>query len=273
MTNYPAVSLGGIMKKLHFTYNMQIEYSTLVSNCNYTIKCIPVNTDRQKIDNLKISMQPQNDYGWSRDGFKNTYIWGKNTEPHLSFSFSIEGDAETGLTRHENSVDGDLDMIFLYPHGLNVPGRAIKAFYEENIKGITGDTQYIAGKISGLLHSEMTYQRGVTNVNTTAEEAFANRCGVCQDYAHILTALLQLSGICARYVTGLIMGEGESHAWVEYRDGDKWYGIDPTNNKPVGDEYIKIGSGRDARDCMLNRGIMHGGGAHTQVVTASVKEK
>ena len=45
------------MKKLHFTYEMQIEYSTEVSTCNFTIKCIPVDTLRQKIEDIKITLK------------------------------------------------------------------------------------------------------------------------------------------------------------------------------------------------------------------------
>lgn len=260
------------MRKLHFIYNMQIEYTTVVSNCNFTIKCIPVNTLRQKIENIKINMQPDNNYQWGIDGFKNTYVWGKDTEPHLMFNFSIEGDAETGLSSYEVKADKDLDVIFAHPHGLNIAGATIKEFYTNNIKNISTGTYDKTKKIATLLYQEMKYQKGSTSVNTSAEEAFSKRCGVCQDYAHILISLLHLAGISARYVTGFIIGEGVSHAWVEFLDDDKWYGIDPTNNKFVNDEYIKIGNGRDARDCMVNRGIMHGGGAHTQVVNVNVLE-
>lgn len=260
------------MKKLHFTYNMQIEYSTVVTNCNFTIKCIPINTLRQKIDNLKISLEPNIDYQWGVDGLKNAYIWGENTEPHLSFRFGIEGDAETTLSAYETIADEDLDVVFAYPHGLNIAGNAIKAYYEEKIKTIDSDTYNKVREIAGLLFGEMKYRKGSTNVNTPAEEAFSKRCGVCQDYAHILISLLHLAGISARYVTGFIIGEGESHAWVEFLDGNKWYGIDPTNNKFVDEEYIKIGNGRDATDCMINRGIMHGGGMHTQAVKVQVLE-
>ncbi|MDD7434847.1 MAG: transglutaminase family protein [Lachnospiraceae bacterium] len=38
---------------------------------------------------------------------------------------------------------------------------------------------------------------------------------VCQDYAHIFIVLLRLAGVPARYVCGLLAGEGASHAWVE----------------------------------------------------------
>lgn len=260
------------MKRLHFTYDMQIDYSITASNCNFTIKCIPVDTLRQKIENIKITMYPDCDYQWGIDGFKNKYIWGKNVDSHTVFRFLIEGDAKTGMSVAEANTDTDIDMVYSLPHGLNIAGEKIKAFYEEKIKNIDGSTYDKVSKITKLMFPMMKYLPGSTTVDTSAEEAFSNGCGVCQDYAHILISLLHLSGISARYVTGFIIGEGASHAWVEFLDDDKWYGVDPTNNKFVNDEYIKIGNGRDARDCMINRGIMLGGGLHTQKINVNVLE-
>lgn len=260
------------MKKLHFTYDMQIDYSIEVSNCNFTIKCIPEDTLRQTIENVKINMQPEASYQWGKDGFKNTQIWGVNLIPHTAFHLQIEGDATTGLSDYEEDIDEDIAMIFAHPHGLNVSGDTIKNFYDENIKNIDACTFDRVTRIMQILFQNFEYRSGTTNVDTTAEGAFAQGCGVCQDYAHILISLLHLSGITARYVTGFIIGEGASHAWVEFLDQNKWYGIDPTNNKLVNDEYIKIGHGRDAKDCLINRGIMHGGGLHTQSVNVNVQE-
>jgi transglutaminase-like putative cysteine protease len=260
------------MKKLHFIYDMRIEYSIEVSNCNFTIKCIPKDTLRQKISNLKITMNPETNYQWGKDGFSNLQIWGVNRKPHSLFQFHIEGEAETGLADYEENIDENIAMVFSHSHGLNVAGDVIKQFYEEKILKIESCTFDKALNISKSLFENFRYETGSTNFNTLAEEAFSQGCGVCQDYAHILIALLHLSGITARYVTGFIIGEGVSHAWVEFLDGDKWYGIDPTNNKLVNDEYIKIGHGRDAKDCMINRGIMHGGGLHTQIIKANVQE-
>jgi hypothetical protein len=217
-------------------------------------------------------MYPKTDYQWGKDGFRNTQIWGVNAEPHNEFRFQIEGDAMTGLSEYEEDVDTNLAMVFSHPHGLNAAGNTIKKFFDENIKTIDICTFDKVLRIMQILAREFQYQSGTTSVDTSAEESFAQGCGVCQDYAHILISLLHLAGITARYVTGFIIGEGVSHAWVEFLDHDKWYGIDPTNNKLVNDEYIKIGHGRDAKDCMINRGIMHGGGLHTQRVQVNVQE-
>lgn len=260
------------MKKLHFTYDMQIEYSVPVTSCNFTIKCFPADTKRQQVGDFKISILPDTDYQWGTDGFKNKQIWGKCAEPHTSFRFQIEGDAKTGLSDYEEEIDTDLAMVFSCPHGLNVPGDTIKAFSDKRIKNTDACTYDKVTEITQILFQEFEYKSLTTNVNTSAEEAFAQGYGVCQDYSHILISLLHLVKIPARYVTGFIIGEGESHAWVEFLDGNKWYGIDPTHNRPVNDDYIKIGHGRDAHDCMINRGIMHGGGLHTQTVNVNVRE-
>ena len=81
-------------------------------------------------------------------------------------------------------------------------------------------------------------------------------------------------GIDARYIAGLLGGEGATHAWVEvYQDG-RWVGLDPTHNRLVDDSYITIAHGRDYRDCMLDIGIFSGYNVQqSQWVNASVHEQ
>lgn len=260
------------MKKLHFTYEMQIEYSIEVAKCNFTIKCIPKDNMRQKIEDYKISLFPSVSYCMGIDGLRNYQIYGVNEEPHTLFEFKIEGNVITGLSDYEENVDDDIAMIFNHSYGLNQAGEVITSFFEKN-RPAEGLSNYEkAVELMHSLHDSLQYVPCSTNINTTAEEAFTQGQGVCQDYAHIFIALLHLAKIPSRYVTGLIVGEGASHAWVEILCGGKWYGFDPTNNCIVSDEHIKIGIGRDARDCMINRGIMHGGGLHTQEISVSVTE-
>jgi len=121
------------------------------------------------------------------------------------------------------------------------------------------------------LVSRMVYQPGITNVHTTAEEAFALGQGVCQDFAHIYLSLLRLDGINARYVVGMMAGEGESHAWTEVNCKGYWYGFDPTNQLLVNDQYIKISHGRDYADCIVTRGIFRGAADQAQRITVTVK--
>jgi transglutaminase-like putative cysteine protease len=70
----------------------------------------------------------------------------------------------------------------------------------------------------------------------------------------------------------MMLGEGCSHAWVEVWNDRKWIGFDPTNRKPVNDEYIKISTGRDSEDCLVNQGIFTGNVTQTQEISVLVEE-
>ena len=82
-------------------------------------------------------------------------------------------------------------------------------------------------------------------VTTTASQAFAARKGVCQDFAHIAIVALRAAGVPARYVSGLAIGEGTTHAWVQAHIGGVWRGFDPTRNVRVDEGYLPIAVGRD----------------------------
>ena len=65
------------------------------------------------------------------------------------------------------------------------------------------------------MHAAITYEYGVTSVQTTAAEARTLGRGVCQDSAHVMLALCHLLRLPARYVSGHLLGQGGTHAWVE----------------------------------------------------------
>lgn len=264
------------MSKLHFDYYMLITYAEAVSICHFTIKCIPQDTERQKISNLKIELLPQPDYSEGKDSFGNAQIYGCVGEPHEMFSFRITGEAQLGPIYYEEVMDPEMaghgTLIFRNPYGLNKPGDRLREYFhsidlDENRKSY--DKCIL---LMHRLYQDYTYEKNCTTLTTTAEEAWTIGKGVCQDYAHILIALLHMAHIPARYVTGMLIGEGASHAWVEaYCDGI-WYGLDPTNDVCVTDSHIRIGTGRDASDCQINRGVMRGGGSQTQTIRVMVEE-
>lgn len=129
-----------------------------------------------------------------------------------------------------------------------------------------------AVRVMDYLYHHFLYIPGVTDIRTTAADALRLGRGVCQDYAHIMTAVMRCAGIPARYVNGLMIGEGATHAWVEiYTDGG-WYGLDPTNNLHVDDYYIKLAHGRDYGDCEVDRGIFRGNAVQRQKIYVNVEE-
>ncbi len=127
-----------------------------------------------------------------------------------------------------------------------------------------------AQALCSAVHERFDYVAGVTNISTTAAEAFDCETGVCQDYTHVMIALCRSVGIPARYVTGLMSGHGATHAWVEVYDGQYWRGLDPTNNVVVDDCYMMFATGRDFEDCPIECGIFRGTVEQTQEVSASL---
>ena len=109
-----------------------------------------------------------------------------------------------------------------------------------------------AERICDLVHSAITYEFGITSVRTTAAEALAGGRGVCQDSAHVMLALCHLVGLPARYVSGHLLGQGGTHAWVEVivpRAHDAVaVAFDPCNGRRAGSGYVTIATGRDYAD-------------------------
>ncbi|NKX53902.1 transglutaminase family protein [Arthrobacter mobilis] len=136
-----------------------------------------------------------------------------------------------------------------------------------------------AHTVMDWMKGEMQYVKGVTGVQSNAEEVWNHRQGVCQDLAHLGIGALRSLGIPARYVSGYLhprpeasVGEtvaGQSHAWLEWWDG-QWQGWDPTNAGPVGDFHVSVARGRDYRDVPPLKGILSGGGGSQLQVSVEV---
>jgi transglutaminase-like putative cysteine protease len=136
-----------------------------------------------------------------------------------------------------------------------------------------------AERIFEHTNNSLRYMRGVTNVHTSANSAFADGAGVCQDFAHLALAMTKSAGLPSRYVSGYFhpepdasIGEevvGESHAWVEVWTG-KWWGFDPTNAIAVGERHIAVGRGRDYSDVPPVKGIYAGNAEHAMRATVRI---
>jgi len=118
------------------------------------------------------------------------------------------------------------------------------------------------------IYDSFEYQSGVTEVNSPIEVALEQRRGVCQDFAHIMTAIGRAWRIPCRYVSGYLYHKGSrdrsaadaTHAWVEaYLPSLGWIGFDPTNNIMACERHIRAAVGRDYSDVPPTRGTYKGG--------------
>lgn len=128
------------------------------------------------------------------------------------------------------------------------------------------------------VYDTFAYQKGITTVETTLDEVWTLKSGVCQDFAHMLLVMLRQMEIPARYVSGYICpnkngmrGEGATHAWVEaYIPYYGWLGFDPTNNCVVNETHVRLAVGKNFSDCSPVKGTYRGTSNHTLDVTVTV---
>jgi len=113
----------------------------------------------------------------------------------------------------------------------------------------------LADRINDWVYQSMTYRYDVTGVRTTAAAALELGAGVCQDYAHVMLALCRACGLPSRYVSGHLLGQGGTHAWVEVvlptHDGTGEaiaYAFDPTHAGRGGLGYVTVAVGADYSD-------------------------
>lgn len=115
---------------------------------------------------------------------------------------------------------------------------------------------------------DFTYLSGSTTVTTRVSEVFAERRGVCQDFARLGIACLRSLGLAARYVSGYLatqpppgkermIGADATHAWAAvWIGGDNWLEFDPTNDQLADERYVTVAWGRDYVDVPPLRGII-----------------
>ncbi len=140
---------------------------------------------------------------------------------------------------------------------------------ELGIKERNGDDPLVLIRtLNKELYMRFSYVKQSTSVDSPIEHALRLRQGVCQDFAHIMIALLRNIRIPCRYVSGYLhhdsvhedrSAEGATHAWVEaFLPGLGWIGFDPTNDLLAGERHIRTAIGRDYADVPPTLGTLKG---------------
>jgi len=164
----------------------------------------------------------------------------------------VERRADTGS--HYIDASWLSDPRMLEPSRLTQPDETLREvatkLLAEGLQGLE-----LAQRINSWSYHALRYENGITTIRTTASEALKLGKGVCQDFAHIMLTLCRLCGIPARYVSGHMLGEGGTHAWVEVllpvagqSDKAMVVPLDPTHEREATLSYITIAVGRDYFD-------------------------
>ncbi len=173
----------------------------------------------------------------------------------------VEFDAWIVVEREAAAVDADEVPDAIWPDnrllaetrltrrgpGLDAAATSIR---EEGLEG-----HELAERIVTTVFERFRYELGTTSISTPAEDAWQGAVGVCQDYAHCMIAIARACGLPARYVSGHLLGEGGTHAWVEVLvphptqpEMLRALPFDPTHARRSGLTYLTVAVGRDYAD-------------------------
>jgi transglutaminase-like putative cysteine protease len=173
-------------------------------------------------------------------------------EEAVEFEVSLIAERLTGQGTQLETATRQAVHAYLLPSALTRPDTALRAAAVELANSGKKGTD-LARAVGGWVYGRMSYGFDRTCVHTTAGQALAAGHGVCQDYAHVMLALCRQLGIPARYVSGHLVGEGGTHAWVEVLQHVPGQAVeilawDPTHDRPADLRALTVAVGRDYRD-------------------------
>ena len=257
-----------IIKKYLYNYQTIVHFSSPVTSHFFSLRCMSCVNTCQQIVKRDMFLHPSDYLVYGADAWGNPLQYGRRADAHDAFIFVSSGEARLSPYCIPELTPG---YVFRVESALTGLSDSMKAFLSDTGQKKNNELDF-ALLLAENIYTYMCYSPGSTQIDTTAIEAFQQRKGVCQDYAHILIAMCRACGIPARYVNGFMQGVGVTHAWVEVLVNGEWRGIDPTNNRLIEYGYIKLAHGRDAMDCRVNRGVFTGNATEQTEIRVIVEE-
>jgi transglutaminase-like putative cysteine protease len=279
----------------HYKYGAPV----VVNDC--VLRLRPREEPGQRVTNYKVEVRPTPiDFVEHEDAFGNRVarmrIETSHREMSIKSSFRVEvaraappiaaltppWESASALAAASQSVQADSPAFGIYP-SRRVALFAAATGYARQSFAPKRPVYEAAAELSKRIHDDFTFDSEATEVSTTPAEAFAERRGVCQDFAHVMIAALRGLGVPALYVSGYIrtlpppgkprlVGADASHAWVTVWCGPSfgWLGLDPTNAIAEGDDHIVLARGRDYADVPPVDGVVLSYGGHRMGVSVDV---
>ncbi|MDB4766889.1 transglutaminase family protein [bacterium] len=279
------------------THTTLYKYAATVPECFNTVRLQPRDLSHQRCVSHELSMAPLPPENSTRvDPWGNTIANFSIYQPHNSLKLTASSRVEVQkmpTLDPANSMPWETIATDDNRENLQVARfkteskhiRRSSAFADYALISFTAGRPIVEAGIdlTQRIFTDFDFSPGVTTVSTPVEEVFANRKGVCQDFAHFQIACLRSIGLPARYVSGYVrtipppgkerlVGADASHAWISLYCGDMgWISFDPTNNSIPDTDHITLAWGRDYFDVCPIQGVFIGGGKTIMSVEVDVE--
>jgi transglutaminase-like putative cysteine protease len=258
LLDHAEIDWGRVQRSVYLIHqNFHYEYPGPIADLNHHLVVLPPRRhgDQRRLRHqLDVSVSPVA-VASRRDAFGNVVL--DLRVPYVETAIDFEAwivVERFAVGPHRLPAAALADRRYLDPSPLTQPDEALRAV-ATSLRMAGDDPLPLARRINRWVFETMTYAPAVTSVETTAAQALALSQGVCQDYAHIMLALCRLCDLPARYVSGHLLGEGGTHAWVDVllpAAGDPSQAValafDPTHGREVSLSYVTVAVGRDYRD-------------------------
>ena len=264
----------------HFT---RYRYSRSVWQSNMEVRMHPRSENTQRCFTFQLSVSPRARIFSSTDYLGNIVHHFDIPEQHNHLTIIADALVDVDAPEDTPSSLGseawnELDRLIeredywdmLMPSHFARKSPELEMFAREiGVESRTGDDPFsLVRMLNDELYESFSYVKQSTSVDSPIEDALRSRQGVCQDFAHIMIALVRNLHIPCRYVSGYLhhdslhedrSGSGATHAWVEaFLPGMGWVGFDPTNKLLAGERHIRTAIGRDYADVPPTVGTMKG---------------
>jgi len=270
----------------------QFRYDAPVSESLMEVRMHPRTEGGQRCLSFQLSVDPRARVHVYRDYLGNSVhhfdVPGNHKELRILAEalVELEPPAELPQSLNSNAWEELDDLVaagdyweMLTPGQYSQPGEALDGLISELRAERRDDPLTFLREMNEAIYSWFDYVPKATRVDSPIDHAIEVRKGVCQDFAHIMTALARHVKIPCRYVSGYVMprkdrdrsGSGATHAWVEALLPDfGWVGFDPTNNLLAAERHIRTAIGRDYADVPPTKGLFKGSAGSELSVSVKV---
>jgi transglutaminase-like putative cysteine protease len=258
---------------LEIQHETHLGYSEPVTESIAEVRMEPVSDSDQTCRSFHLTVSPTTGLFRYQDGFGNRVHTFNVMQPHVEMRILAASVVETQARSKVLQASASLyplpsDQVALelldYLH-LRGPVR-----HSPRLEALLNKLRPVEGarladlvtNTSRYIHEHFEYAPRVTLAGSPIDDVLELGKGVCQDFTHLMIAVLRSFGVPARYVSGYIHREGkesQSHAWCESWLPDLgWLGIDPTNDQAADEAFVKVAIGRDFTDVPPNKGVYRG---------------
>jgi transglutaminase-like putative cysteine protease len=267
--------------KLEIVHSTHYHYSGPIAESVMELRLRPMDGAGQRCVDFALELSSGIKPRGYVDGYGNQVHYFNLVKPHTRLSITSRSVVETGLPRPaEQGEELVQDFLRFRSPVKDVPG--VRELAERHAVADGGSPEAIEHALDELtrtINRDFTYDRAVTNVYSSVDEVLELRAGVCQDFAHLFTAVARAMGVPARYVSGYIHdpdavgAAAASHAWAEgWVPGKGWVGYDATRPVRTTEHHVRLAVGRDYSDAAPTRGIYVGSASGSMKIRVRTRD-